>query len=69
LWWVLLLKIADCGETVMFMLRKKDKQISFLHVYHHVSSITLTWLRVKYQAGEMATFVTIINCSVHVLMY
>lgn len=69
LWWVLLLKIVDFTETVMFVLRKKNKQISTLHVYHHVSSMILTWISVKYLAGEMATFITLINCSVHVIMY
>lgn len=69
LWWCLLLKIVDFTETIVFALRKKNKQISTLHVYHHISSVLLVWIGVKYVSGEMATFFTFINCSVHVLMY
>ncbi|KAM0728680.1 Very long chain fatty acid elongase [Formica fusca] len=69
LWWFLLLKMIDCIETIMFMLRKKNKQISALHLYHHVSSLMFSWITVKYLAGEMSTFVTLVNCSVHVIMY
>ncbi|XP_011634277.1 elongation of very long chain fatty acids protein 1-like isoform X2 [Pogonomyrmex barbatus] len=38
-----LLKILDCVETGIFILRKKDNQVSVLHLYHHVSTLFLTW--------------------------
>lgn len=69
LWWVFLLKIADCIETVIFVLRKKHNQVSVLHLYHHVSTIILIWMHVKYLAGEMTSFVTLLNCTVHIIMY
>ncbi|XP_024886516.1 elongation of very long chain fatty acids protein 1-like, partial [Temnothorax curvispinosus] len=31
IWWTLLLKIIDLIETIIFVLRKKDRQVSFLH--------------------------------------
>ncbi|XP_039302135.1 elongation of very long chain fatty acids protein 1-like [Solenopsis invicta] len=37
-WIYLLLKIFDLVKTVLFILRKKDYQVSGLHLYHHVSS-------------------------------
>nr|XP_012231549.1 PREDICTED: elongation of very long chain fatty acids protein AAEL008004-like [Linepithema humile] len=69
IWWVLLLKIVDLTETIVFALRKKDKQISTHHVYHHVSTVLLLWVSVKYVSGESSTFSTLLNCSVHMLMY
>ncbi|XP_044737650.1 elongation of very long chain fatty acids protein AAEL008004-like isoform X2 [Chrysoperla carnea] len=68
-WWLFMLKMVDLIETVFFVLRKKKKQISFLHVYHHVSTLSLVWIGAKYFAGGMATFPMLINCFVHVLMY
>lgn len=47
----LLLKLAELIETVFFVLRKKQNQVSKLHVYHHVSTAILAWCVVKYAAG------------------
>ena len=35
-------KFIEFLDTVFFILRKKNNQVSFLHVYHHVS-ITIMW--------------------------
>ncbi|XP_029158402.1 elongation of very long chain fatty acids protein AAEL008004-like, partial [Nylanderia fulva] len=69
MWWVLLVKIADCTETIMFILRNKDKQLSILHLYHHISSVVIAWLIVRYYSEEISTFVSMVNCTVHVFMY
>jgi elongation of very long chain fatty acids protein 4 len=37
---------------VFFVLRKKDRQISFLHVYHHASQALFTWAYLKYLPGN-----------------
>lgn len=47
-----LLKLAELVETVFFVLRKKQNQVSKLHVYHHVSTATLAYILVKYTAGQ-----------------
>ena len=36
---------------VFFILRKKNGQITFLHVYHHATMILNWWLGVAYVAG------------------
>ena len=69
MWWVLLLKLVDLIETGIYVLRKKYNQISFLHVYHHVSNCVFSWIYTKYVPGGMTTFITLLNCSVHVIMY
>jgi elongation of very long chain fatty acids protein 1 len=51
MWWFLMLRVFELIETVFFILRKKQNQVSVLHVYHHVSTIILSWLLLKYDAG------------------
>lgn len=64
-----IVKIVELVETCFFLLRKKDSQITFLHVYHHTSTLFLSWVGVKYVAGGMVTFSYVINYSVHAVMY
>ncbi|KYQ58909.1 hypothetical protein ALC60_02065 [Trachymyrmex zeteki] len=68
-WWVLILKITELADTVIFIFRKKYNQISFLHVYHHTVTIFLAWITCKYAPGGMWTFIMMPNCVVHVIMY
>ncbi|KAI4493010.1 hypothetical protein M0802_009780 [Mischocyttarus mexicanus] len=68
-WWTLVSKYLDLLETIIFVLRKKNNQISFLHVYHHATTLIFGWVFGKMFAGGMAVFVPLLNCSVHVLMY
>ncbi|XP_076643516.1 very long chain fatty acid elongase 1 isoform X3 [Halictus rubicundus] len=68
-WLTMLLKLIDLIETAIFVLRKKDRQISFLHLYHHVSTVLLAWLITKYVAVAMASFTILVNSFVHVIMY
>ncbi|KAL7292506.1 elongation of very long chain fatty acids protein 7-like [Trichogramma pretiosum] len=64
-----IVKIIDLLDTVFFVLRKKDKQISFLHVYHHAGMVMGSWGGVKYLAGGHATFLGLVNSFVHIIMY
>lgn len=47
-----LLKLLELVETVFFVLRKKQNQVSKLHVYHHTSTAILGWIMVKYTGGK-----------------
>ena len=64
-----MLKIIDLIETILFVLRKKNKQISFLHIYHHISTVLLGIIYIRYYAGGMAMLFPVLNCIVHVVMY
>lgn len=64
-----LLKIIELVETVFFVLRKKQNQVSKLHVYHHTSTATLGWIMVKYSGGGMVLFSIVLNSFVHIIMY
>ncbi|XP_033228115.1 elongation of very long chain fatty acids protein 1-like isoform X2 [Belonocnema kinseyi] len=68
-WRLLLLKITELGDTVIFVLRKKYSQCTFLHIYHHAATAGLAWIACKYAPGGMWTFAMLPNCLVHVIMY
>lgn len=51
-YWTYFLKLAELLETIFFSLRCKTNQITMLHVYHHVSTLTIAWLACKYIGGK-----------------
>jgi len=40
---------------VFFILRKKDDQVTFLHVYHHTLMILSTWIVSKFLPGNASS--------------
>ncbi|XP_037825274.1 elongation of very long chain fatty acids protein 1 [Lucilia sericata] len=63
------LKIVELLDTIIFVLRKKENQITYLHVFHHSSTITLVYLLLKYYRGNGPLFPIYLNSWVHVIMY
>lgn len=51
LWLTFCLKGLEFTETFVFILRKKESQVSTLHVYHHISTFFLAWYYLKYVGG------------------
>ncbi|XP_050078306.1 elongation of very long chain fatty acids protein 4 isoform X2 [Anopheles maculipalpis] len=68
-WVYLMLKIFELLDTVFFVLRKKQNQVSFLHVYHHTIMVLFTWFYLKYIPGTQAAFIGVLNSFVHIFMY
>ncbi|XP_037035202.1 elongation of very long chain fatty acids protein 4-like [Bradysia coprophila] len=69
-YWYLLLKIIDLIETGFFALKKKNNQISFLHVYHHVMILSLSYFAsVNLKASGQAIYYINVNSCVHFVMY
>lgn len=62
-------KIIDLMDTVFFILRKKQSQITFLHVYHHVLMIGSTWISTIILRDEILISFAALNSLVHVFMY
>ena len=48
-------------DTVFFVLRKKNNQISFLHVYHHATMFPIRWMGIKWVAGGQCKYINITN--------
>lgn len=67
IYWVV--KVIDLLDTVFFVLRKKQNQVTFLHVYHHAGMVTLIWFGNKYFPGGHSVFTGALNSLVHVVMY
>ncbi|XP_050542565.1 elongation of very long chain fatty acids protein-like [Daktulosphaira vitifoliae] len=68
-WWTKLLKLTEYIETVFFVLRKKQNQISALHIYHHVSTYMIIWMSTRINPGGVVRIPVILNCFVHMMMY
>ncbi|XP_054715824.1 elongation of very long chain fatty acids protein 7-like [Uloborus diversus] len=69
-WPLYLLKYAELMDTVFFVLRKKHKQISFLHVFHHSAVCLYFWRIMKNRQPSFYMYIVLtINSFVHVTMY
>ncbi|XP_015607877.1 elongation of very long chain fatty acids protein AAEL008004 [Cephus cinctus] len=68
-WWYFISKFTEFTDTIFFILRKKDSQVTFLHMYHHSLTPLETWICVKFIAGGHGTLGNLINNAVHVVMY
>ncbi|XP_038210478.1 elongation of very long chain fatty acids protein 4-like [Zerene cesonia] len=62
-------KHIDLLDTVFFILRKKQNQVTFLHVYHHSAMVAWTWFHYMYHPCDHFVVVGLINSFVHVIMY
>ncbi|XP_063223538.1 very long chain fatty acid elongase 7-like isoform X2 [Bacillus rossius redtenbacheri] len=68
-WWYFFSKLVELLDTVFFVLRKNQRQVTFLHVYHHTITAGGSWCFLKYLPGEQGLIVGLFNCAVHVFMY
>ncbi|XP_046860862.1 elongation of very long chain fatty acids protein 4-like [Xenia sp. Carnegie-2017] len=69
IWWHYISKYLEMLDTIFFILRKKDNQITYLHVYHHTSIVALWWIGIKWVPGGSSFVGAMINSCVHVVMY
>ncbi|KAK4875003.1 hypothetical protein RN001_011425 [Aquatica leii] len=68
-WIYYLSKAIDLIDTMFFVLRKKESQLTFLHIYHHTSMLFNWYIGVLYVPGGQATVSVGLNSFVHVIMY
>ncbi|GLV34258.1 james bond [Carabus blaptoides fortunei] len=47
-WWYFFSKVVELLDTVFFVLRKKQSQVTFLHVYHHTMMAFFSWIYLKF---------------------
>uniref|UniRef100_W8B6C7 Elongation of very long chain fatty acids protein n=1 Tax=Ceratitis capitata TaxID=7213 RepID=W8B6C7_CERCA len=62
-------KYLDLLDTVFFVLRKKNNQITFLHVYHHAGMVFGVYAFMTFLAGSHSTMLGVINLFIHTVMY
>lgn len=68
-WWYFASKGIEFADTLFFIVRKKDRQLTFLHKYHHSSMFLVWWTAAKFVPGGSAIIPIVVNSLVHVLMY
>jgi len=69
LWIFYFSKIPEFVDTWIMVLKKNDRQISFLHVYHHSTIFGIWWAVIYYAPGGESYFSAAQNSFIHVLMY
>lgn len=62
-------KLLEFLDTMFIIMRKKNNQLSFLHVYHHSTMFLLTWVVIRWVPGGSALLAASVNAFVHVVMY
>ncbi|XP_017125874.1 elongation of very long chain fatty acids protein F [Drosophila elegans] len=63
-------KVLDLMDTVFFVLRKSYKQVTFLHIYHHVFMSFGSYALTRYYGtGGHFNAVGLLNSLVHTVMY
>ncbi|CAO1432026.1 unnamed protein product [Diamesa tonsa] len=68
-WWFYFSKCLEFMDTMFFILRKKDKQLSFLHIYHHSTVFMIWWIGVKFVPTGSTFLPALVNAFIHVVMY
>jgi len=69
IWIFYVSKIVEFVDTIIMALKKNNRQISFLHVYHHTSIFFIWWIICYYAPGGESYFSAALNSVIHVLMY
>ncbi|CAH1401245.1 unnamed protein product [Nezara viridula] len=62
-------KIVDLLDTVFFVLRKKESQITTLHLFHHSTMVVNSWLTMTPLREQVSALFGVLNLIVHVFMY
>ncbi|KXS18081.1 long chain polyunsaturated fatty acid elongation enzyme [Gonapodya prolifera JEL478] len=70
LFWVFYFsKLPEFNDTLIMVLKKSTRQITFLHTYHHASMILICWMGCWVAPGGDCLFNCLVNSFVHVIMY
>ncbi|CAL7952348.1 unnamed protein product [Xylocopa violacea] len=68
-WWYFISKFTEFFDTIFFILRKKNQQVTTLHVIHHGIMPFSVWMGLKFTPGGHSTFFALLNTFVHIIMY
>nr|QMX41497.1 very long chain fatty acid elongation protein ELO3 [Dioryctria abietella] len=68
-WWYYFSKFTEFLDTIFFVMRKKNDQVSTLHVIHHGIMPMSVWVGTKFAPGGHSTFFALLNSFVHIVMY
>lgn len=69
IWVFHITKYYEFMDTVIMILRKSFRQVTFLHVYHHTSVVLYTWFVLYDHPGGDYYMGPLLNSWVHIWMY
>ncbi|EQC37523.1 hypothetical protein SDRG_05126 [Saprolegnia diclina VS20] len=69
MWLFYVSKILDFMDTFFIIVGKKWKQLSFLHVYHHLTIFSFYWLNIRVLYDGDVYLTIILNGFIHTIMY
>ncbi|KAL5564006.1 hypothetical protein UlMin_033753 [Ulmus minor] len=61
-------KILEFVDTLLIILSRSNKRLTFLHVYHHCMAVIMCYNSLR-MVQSMFPVVIIVNSSVHIMMY
>ncbi|KAG9509727.1 Elongation of very long chain fatty acids protein 1, partial [Fragariocoptes setiger] len=68
-WLFLISRLVEFIDTICFVLRKKQRQISGFHVFHHFTVPIAVWMFVKFAPGGNSGIFPFLNSFIHTVMY
>lgn len=68
-WLFYMSRLVEWLDTIFFVLRKKERQVTKLHVFHHSFVPLISWTYLKYHPGYTVAFFPFVNTFVHSIMY
>lgn len=68
-WLFFMSRLVEWLDTIFFVLRKKEKQVTKLHVFHHSFVPMICWTYLKFHPGYTVAFFPLVNTFVHTIMY
>ncbi|KAI2806796.1 Elongation of very long chain fatty acids protein 4 [Blomia tropicalis] len=69
IWWYFASKGIELLDTFFIIIKRKQAQLTFLHIYHHSSMFIVWWVGAKFVPGGSALSGALVNCVVHIIMY
>lgn len=66
---VFYVRYLEFFDTFFLILKKKESQLSFLHIFHHAIVPTLMYIGLKFNPVPFNAMLPITNLFVHIIMY
>lgn len=69
IWIFYVSKLPEFGDTFIMMLKQNYRQVSLLHLYHHITIFTIWFVVTMLAPGGDSYWSAMLNSGVHVVMY
>lgn len=66
---IVMVRLSEYLDTIFFTLRKKQNQVTFLHVFHHAFVPMYAYWILRTAPVRFNVYIILINSFIHILMY